>query len=105
MSPKLAGLSCVCLIAGLAACATRPPPTPEDQSLTASVEAALENDQRIYARHVDVSVDDGVVHLRGFVWSPNELFYAKNDAASVPGVRGVSNELELPRGGVSGSSR
>jgi osmotically-inducible protein OsmY len=73
--------------------------------LAARVAAALDDDPKIYARHVDVYADDGVIHLTGFVFSPNELLYAKNDARSVPGVRGVANELELMRGGLSGTSR
>ena len=41
----------------------------------------------------------GVVHLGGFVWSVSDLLLAQNLAASVPGVRAVSDEMELMRGG------
>jgi osmotically-inducible protein OsmY len=90
------------------ACSTSPPRSPAeraaDAAAAARVEAALDEDPRIYARHVDVRVDRGVVHLGGFVWSDNELFFAKNDAASVPGIRTVVDEMELMRGGMTGGS-
>jgi BON domain len=93
------------VIASLCACATRQPPTEADRSLAARVAVALDDDPNLYARHVDVYADDGVIHLTGFVFSPNELLYAKHDARSVPGVRGVADELELMRGGVNGTGR
>jgi osmotically-inducible protein OsmY len=76
-----------------------------DAAAAARVEAALDEDPRIYARHIDVRVDRGVVHLGGFVWSDGDFLFAKNDAASVPGIRTVVNEMELMRGGMSGTSR
>jgi osmotically-inducible protein OsmY len=103
-----------CAIAALAvyslvACSTSPPRSDSeraaDAAAAARVEAALNADPRIYARHVDVRVDRGVVHLAGFVWSDSELFYAKNDAASIPGVRTVVDDMELMRGGMTGTSR
>jgi osmotically-inducible protein OsmY len=93
----------------VAACVSSPPRSPEEQAedayTAAQVEAALTADQRIYARHIDVRVDRGAVHLGGFVWSSEELLFAKNDAAAIPGVTGVADEMELLRGGVSGTSR
>jgi osmotically-inducible protein OsmY len=94
---------------GIAACAVSPPRTEAQRAIDASTAAAVEDalrlDPRIYARHVDVSVRDGVAHLTGFVWTPMEMYYAKSDAVKVPGVRWVSDELEMPRGGMSGTSR
>src|SRR5215475_14062362 len=93
---------------GIAAYATSPPRTEAQRAsdaLTATaVEDALKADPRIYARHVDVKVSDGVAHLTGFVWSPNELYYARSDASKVPGVDQVSDELELKSGGIAGGS-
>jgi osmotically-inducible protein OsmY len=98
---------CFALLATLG-CATTPR-TPEERAVDADVaervEAALDTDSRIYARHVDVNVDRGVVHLGGYVWTDSELQFAKADAAAVPGVLGVSDEMELMRGGISGTSR
>ena len=92
----------------IAACAAGPPRTEaqraNDAMTTAAVEDALTSDPRIYARHVDVQVSDGVAHLTGFVWSPNELYYARSDASKVPGVDRVSDELELKSGGIAGGS-
>jgi osmotically-inducible protein OsmY len=94
---------------GIAACASEPIRSPAERAAdgetAAQVEVALENDPRIYARHIDVRVDRGTVHLGGFVWSSEELLFAKADAAAIPGVTGVANEMDLMRGGVSGTSR
>jgi osmotically-inducible protein OsmY len=94
---------------GVAACSTMPPKTAaeraSDETKAEQVEAALEADPNIYARHIDVKVDGGVVHLGGYVWSPRDFLLAKNDAASVPGVTNVITQMELMRGGQSGSSR
>jgi osmotically-inducible protein OsmY len=73
--------------------------------LAAQVESALLADPTIYARHVDIRVDRGVVHLGGYVWSAHDYRLARKDAASVPGVKAVDVEMELMRGGVSGTSR
>src|ERR1700753_1992045 len=53
-----------------------------DTDLAAKVEAALDADSRGYARHVDVRVDRGVVHLGGYIWTDSELRLVKADAAS-----------------------
>jgi osmotically-inducible protein OsmY len=91
------------------ACATSAPRTATERALdsetAARVEARLDADPRIYARHIDVRVDRGDVHLSGFVWSSEELLFAQADAAAVAGVKGVADEMELMRGGNGGSSR
>lgn len=107
LSAGLGAVGCLALLTALG-CATTPR-TPAERAVDADiadrVEAALGTDSRIYARHVDVNVDRGVVHLGGYVWSDSELQFAKADAAAVPGVLGVSDEMELMRGGISGTSR
>lgn len=89
-------------------CAT-PQRTSEEQAvdaeLAAKVESALSADPRVYARHVDVVVDRRVVHLGGYIWTDSELRFVKADAASVPGVVDVADQIELMRGGISGASR
>jgi osmotically-inducible protein OsmY len=95
---------------GIAGCASTLSPRSEserraDATLAVQVESALLADPTIYARHIDVAVDRGVVHLGGYVWSPHDFQLARNDAAAVPGVRAVDVEMELMRGGMSGVSR
>jgi osmotically-inducible protein OsmY len=93
----------------IVACSTSPPRTDAervaDAAAAARVEAALDTDPRIFARHIDVSVDRGVVHLDGFVWTDDDYLFARNDAAAVPGIKTVVNQMELMRGGISGTSR
>jgi osmotically-inducible protein OsmY len=69
------------------------------------VQAALFADPNIYARHIDIAVDRGVVRLGGYVWENEDFQRARSDAAAVPGVRSVLTEMELMRGGVGGSGR
>jgi osmotically-inducible protein OsmY len=90
-------------------CSTSLPRTQEEEAadavMAAKVESALLADQMIYARHIDVSVNRGTVHLGGYVWSSEDFQQAKKDAAAIPGVTSVANEMELMRGGIAGTSR
>lgn len=69
-----------------------------DAETTTRVMAALSADSTLYAKHIDVSVKNGVVHLGGFVATEQELQQAQKDARSVPGVSSVRNEMQVKRG-------
>jgi osmotically-inducible protein OsmY len=105
--------SAATVVAGIAiaivACKSAPPRTSLERAADAEtadrVRAALIADPSIYARHIDIAVDRGVVHLGGYVWEDEDFQRARSDAASVPGVRSVLTELELMRGGIGGSGR
>jgi len=90
------------------ACATQPARTPAeraaDDQLAAQVERALSADSNIYARHVDVTAEHGIIHLSGFVWSAEDFSEAKRVAATVPGVISVNSQLDMVVGG-KGSAR
>jgi osmotically-inducible protein OsmY len=98
----------------VASCATAPPQataTPAatavraelgvtDEVLANAVYADLNADPKYYFRHVDVTVDNGVAHLSGFVWSTDAIYRARTIARNVPGVTGVvTSQLELERNG------
>jgi osmotically-inducible protein OsmY len=93
----------------IAACSTTPPRTAAervaDTAIAEQVEAALAADATIYARHIDVAVNRGVVYLGGYVWESGDFLTARRDAESVPGVKAVDTNMQLLRGGVSGTSR
>lgn len=93
----------------LSSCASEPPRTPaeraQDAALAQQVETALTADPRIYARHVDVRSERGVISLTGLIWSNEDYVLAKRDAELVPGVVRVDAGMDLVRGGVSGTSR
>lgn len=94
-------------IASLAvACATAPPKAPEqqraDEATAERISAALEANPIFYFRDVEVSVDYGVAHLRGYVWTTDALYHAQQIARRIPGVAGVRDELELERQGNRG---
>jgi osmotically-inducible protein OsmY len=74
-----------------------------DRETVQRVQAALDSDKRIYARHIVVRADNGVVRLTGFVWDPPDLYEAKHVAELVPGVSQVVNDLELDRNGMDNS--
>lgn len=88
---------------GVVACATDSGKTEAqrqaDRETVEHVQAALDADRQLYARHIIVRSDNGVVHLSGFVWEPPDLVEAKRVAALVPGVSQVVNDLELQRNG------
>jgi BON domain len=76
-----------------------------DTILANTVYSELNADPIYYFRHVDVSVDNGVAHLSGYVWSTDAIYRARKIAMKVPGVTGVStNQLELERNDRSSGS-
>ena len=102
----LHGLLGLTLSLAAAACTTTSDRSPErrlaDAGIADAVQSALLSDPNIYARHIDVRADSGVVHLSGYVWDISDFSEARKVAASVPGVSKVVNEMELERGGRSG---
>jgi osmotically-inducible protein OsmY len=102
-------ITMVVLAYAAVACSTMPRRTAAQRLADADtadrVQAALLADPDIYARHIDVRVDRGVVHLGGYVWEATDFRTARRDAASVPGANAVVTEMELVRGGLAGTSR
>jgi hypothetical protein len=91
---------CACLgtvVCGVALAAT--PYSIPDADLRDSVQFALHADPYFYDGHVQVSVDHGVVHLRGLVFSDWDLRDAVRIAAKAAGDRRVINNLTIVEGG------
>jgi osmotically-inducible protein OsmY len=74
-----------------------------DSAMVDHVQAALNADQVLYARHITIRADDGVVTLGGYVWTPEELAMARQDAQAVPGVAKIVDRMEVDRGAMSDS--
>jgi osmotically-inducible protein OsmY len=93
----------VALLCGLAACASGPRKTDAqlqaDKETAERVETALNADKGLYAKHISVHADNGVVRLTGYVWETSDLQTATLIAEGVQGVTGVVNDLELNRNG------
>lgn len=97
--------------AALAACASAPPKSPEQERADAAtadrVYTALDQNPIYYLNDVDVSVDYGVAELSGYVWTTTALYAAQDIARRVPGVTGVRDKMQLEReaarGGGDGS--
>jgi hypothetical protein len=70
----------------------------QDGELREEVEEALFYDTWVDAEAITVTVDDGVVTLRGELPSYEEIRYATDDAWDVDGVRGVRSELSIRQG-------
>jgi osmotically-inducible protein OsmY len=102
------GAACAVLasIAVLAACASSPPKSPEQERADAAtaerVLAALEANPIYYFRDVEVSVDYGMARLSGYVWTTDALYAAQGIARKVPGVTGVQDTMEIERQGNRG---
>jgi osmotically-inducible protein OsmY len=90
------------------ACSTTPRKSSEqqlaDKETAENVRIALNADTQIYARHISVQADNGVVHLGGYVWSNEDLYVAQRVAEGVRGVTKVVDEMELERGGIDNSA-
>lgn len=93
----------VAALCGVAACASGPRKSDAqrqtDKETAERVETALGADKALYAKHIFVSADNGVVHLTGYIWDPSDSELASVIAERVPGVTKVVNELELNRNG------
>ena len=85
------------------ACASGPPKTEAqiqaDKELSAKVEAALNADKWLFAKHITAHANNGVVDLSGYVWESGDFDEAVFVAQNVPGVTKVVNNLELNRNG------
>lgn len=90
----------------IVACSSAPPKSPEQERADAAtaerIYAALEAHPIFYFRDVDVSVDNGVAVLSGYVWTTDALYHAQWIVRRVPGVTGVKNEMQLEREGNRG---
>lgn len=93
----------VAVLSGVAACASGPTRTDAqrqtDKETAERVEAALNADKALYAKHISVHADNGVVRLTGYVWDASDFQIAVLIAEGVQGVTGVVNNLELNRNG------
>ena len=93
----------VAVLCGVVACASRPPETDAqvqaDKAMAERVEAALNADKSLFAKHITAHADSGVVRLTGYVWEPTDFDEAVFVAQGVPGVTKVVNDLELNRNG------
>jgi hypothetical protein len=102
-----AGLAAAVLFSTVG-CSAFPHRTPEqkqaDHETATRVEGALDADNLLYAKHITVRSEDGVVRLGGFVWDPNDIYEAQRVAETVPGVVKVVNDLELQRNGIDDSN-
>jgi osmotically-inducible protein OsmY len=98
----------IVFLCGVLACASGPPKTDAqrqaDKETVERVQSALDADRLLYAKHVNVRADNGVVRLSGFVWDPSDLGEAQRIAEGVEGVAKVVNDLELQRNGIDDSS-
>lgn len=91
------------VLCGVAACASGPPKTDSqaqaDKVMAERVEAALNSDKSLFAKHITAHADNGVVRLTGYVWETTDFDEANFIASGVPGVTRVVNDLELNRNG------
>jgi len=70
-----------------------------DEELSKRVQAALHSDPYFYDEHVSVSVENGVVVLRGFVFSDWDLRNALRIARQAADQRRVVDNLSIKLGG------
>jgi osmotically-inducible protein OsmY len=66
-----------------------------DEELTARVAQVLQDDPYIFADHISVTTENGVVRLRGIAFDASDLRRALFLARRVAGRRRVVNEVDL----------
>jgi len=66
-----------------------------DEVIANRVRAALAAATNVYAAHVDIDCNRGVVRLSGYVYSVEESQSATRITMALDGVRRVTNDLEI----------
>jgi osmotically-inducible protein OsmY len=66
-----------------------------DALLTAKVEQALQDDPYVFAAHISVVTEHGVVRLEGIALDVTDMYRALDLARRIAGKRRVVNEIEL----------
>jgi len=66
-----------------------------DEQVTREVEKTLTNDPWIFADHVTITTENGVVRLEGIVGDTGEMFRIIRLCRKIPGARRVVNALEI----------
>lgn len=94
----------ICALIGLVFCGAAAAAAPNiysaaDAEVRDRVQLALHDDPYFYDAHVQVSVDDGVVHLHGLVFSDWDLRDAMRIAGKAAGDRRVIDNLTIIQGG------
>lgn len=74
----------------------------EDATAESKIRTALNAEPNYYFKHVDVTVKDGVAHLRGKVGTADAMARAKQIARDAPGVTSVENDVKVERAGEHG---
>jgi osmotically-inducible protein OsmY len=67
----------------------------KDEQITRQVQEKLTNDPWIFAEHITVTTENGVVRLEGIVGDTGELFRVIRLARRIPGARRVVTALEI----------
>jgi len=83
----------------IVASTTQGPGGVADEKLRKQVKAALHADPYVNDRHVTVSIEDGAVVLRGFVFSGWDLRHALSIARKTAGDKTVVDNLSIKEGG------
>jgi hypothetical protein len=66
-----------------------------DEQVTREVEKTLTNDPWIFADHITITTQNGVVRLEGIVGDTGEMFRIMRLCRRIPGARRVVNALEI----------
>jgi osmotically-inducible protein OsmY len=67
----------------------------DDSAITTKVKASLIGDDAVKSFEIKVETFKGVVQLSGFVDNSDQKSAAAHDAAAVPGVRDVQNNITV----------
>jgi len=99
VSAQTAPAATVTRVVTVAASTTQPSGLAADEKLRKQVKAALHADPYFYDKHVRVSIENGNVVLRGFVFSDWDLRHALSIARQAAGEKTVVDNLSIKEGG------
>lgn len=82
------------LVLAVSGCKSTPPP-PDDTTLSTALQSRISGDNALSSESIQTSVKDGIATLNGTVSSEAARSLAASDAAQVPGIKTVVNNLTV----------
>jgi len=92
---RTTGLALVFILAVTGCKKADAPAPPDDNSLASSIQSRITSDSALSAEQIQVGVSGGVATLSGNVSNAAAKTLASNDAAAIPGVKTVINNLNV----------
>lgn len=94
ISRSFVAIPALALVLVVSGCKSTPPP-PDDATLGTALQSRISGDSALSSESIQTSVKDGIATLNGTVSSEAARSLAASDAAQVPGIKTVVNNLTV----------